>query len=182
MLALTVGWAGPARAQKRHHISLGFGYTKLLSSDLKDSGIGIDFTNAAEAMLAYRYSFTPSLDVTIDSRATVSTSDVAGVSLTLTNNYVGPGIRWNAKPSSHRLFAQGNVYYVSEQADAEANGVKVSASESSGGFGLSAGLDFRLTQLLSLPVEAYYLYGKPSDDVSGVGGQVSIAWNFGADR
>ena len=58
--------------------------------------------------------------------------------------------------------------------EAEQGGVSISSSESFGG------VDIPLTTLLSLPLEANYMYAKPSDDVSGFGFSVALAFNWGA--
>ena len=173
--------APPIQAQTRHHLSLGFGYTRLLSSDLKDSTLGVDFTNAGNGGLAYRYSITPMVDLTIDSDATVSMDTVLGVDLTLRNSYFGPGVRWYPTAASPRPFLQGNVFLVEEKAEAERGGAKISNSKSGGGFGLAGGVDLKASRLISIPLTVQYLYGKPADDVSGLGFNVAIAFNFGGN-
>jgi hypothetical protein len=186
--ALALGLPGAVCAESRHHIAIQLGYTKLTSDQLKDASLGVDFTNAFSGTLQYRYSLTPQFDGTIDSRATVSTSTATdpfsgqSLDLTLTNNYFGPGVRWNLSPQAPHPFLQANFYLVSENFEADVNGTKVSNSDSSAGFGVSGGVDFPISKLLSIPVEVHYLYGKPADDVSGVGLQVGLAWNFGAER
>lgn len=170
----------PAFADRRHHITLGVGYAKLLSDDLKDESLGIDFSNAGCGVIAYRYTVGPNLDITVDTRATASWEEVAGVDLFLTNSFFGPGVRWYRPSGSAQVYLQGNVFYVNEEAQAEQGGVKVSASDSSAGFGLMGGVDFRVTDLLSMPLEVSYLYGKPGDDVSGLGVTVGVTFNFGA--
>jgi hypothetical protein len=170
----------PAHAQ-RHHISLGLGYTKHLSDDLKDASIGMDFTNAGNGGLGYRYSVNKKVDVTIDSDATVSMDTTNGVDLTLTNSFFGPGVRYNLSESGVRPFLQANLYWVSESIEAEQGGVTVSSSESGAGFGLAGGVDISASRLISFPVKVHYLYGQPADDVSGIGFNVAIAFNFGTD-
>lgn len=64
--------------------------------------------------------------------------------------------------------------------EAEQGGVSISSSESGTGFGIFGGVDIPLTTLLSLPLEANYMYAKPSDDVSGFGFSVALAFNWGA--
>ena len=177
--ACSVAMTASADAQTRHHISIGIGYSKLLSDDLKDESLSVDFTNAAHAGLAYRYSLNPQVDLTIDSQATVSTDNVAGVDLTLTNSFFGPGVRYNMASDSPRPFLQANVFYVSETAEAEQGGVRISGSDSGAGFGLTGGIDIRMTPLLSLPITVHYLEGKPADDVSGIGFNIALAFNFG---
>jgi hypothetical protein len=170
-------WApGAASAQTRHHIWFGLGYSNLPSDDLKDETIGVDFSNAANGVLAYRYTLNPQFDITVDSRGTVSTDKVQGVDLTLMGSFFGPGVRWH--PGSN-LYVQANFFAVSEHVEAEQNGVKISGSDSGTGFGLSGGLDIPMTPLLSLPIELNYNYGKPGDDISGLGGTIGLAFNFG---
>ena len=163
----------------RHHIVLDLGYTKLLSHDLKDDVLGIDFTNAANATLEYRLSLTPMVDLAIDSRATASTDNTGGVDVTLTNSYFGPGVRMNGS-GSIRPYGQANFYLVSEHVELKQGGVTISGDESGVGFGLAGGIDIPLSGLLSLPLELHYLNAKPQDDVSGVGFSVGLEFNFGA--
>ncbi len=167
-----------AIADTRHHITLGLGYSKLPSNDLKDETIGIDFSNAGNGVLSYRYSLNSAWDLCLDSRGTVSTDSQAGVDLTLLNSFFGPGVRWNA-PGTMRFFGQASAFLVSENAEAEQGGVKVSSSKSGGGFGVFGGLDFTVSKLLSIPVELGYIYAKPADDVSGFGATVGLSFNFG---
>ena len=63
----------------RHHLGLALGYQKLLSDDLKDESANLDFTNAGFGAIGYRLSLLPNLDLTLDSRATVSFETVRGV-------------------------------------------------------------------------------------------------------
>ena len=177
--ALSAVLIAPAHAQTRHHISFGLGYAKLLSNDMKDEFTGIDFTNAAHAGLAYRYSLTPEIDLSFDSQATASQDEFAGVKLTLTNSFVGPGVRLYATMASPRPFVQANVFFVREKAEAEHNGVKVTGSETGAGFGITGGIDIQMSPLLSLPLTVHYLNAKPADDVSGLGFNVALAFNFG---
>ena len=169
---------GSAIADTRHHITLGLGYSKLPSDDLKDDTIGIDFTNAGNGVLSYRYSLNSGWDLCLDSRGTISTDSQSGVDLTLMNSYFGPGVRWNA-PGAARFFGQASFFFVSESAEAEQGGIRISSSDSGTGFGLFGGLDFPVSRLLSIPVELGYIYAKPADDVSGFGATVGLSFNFG---
>ena len=78
-----------------------------------------------------------------------------------------------------RPFIQANIFLVNEKAEVEQGGFKVSGSDSGAGFGISAGVDIPASKLLSIPIEADYMYGKPSDDVSGIGVNVGLTFNFG---
>jgi len=182
-VSLCLGWlllpAVSSSAETRHHIWFGLGYTKLLSNDVKDDALGIDFSNAANGVLAYRYTLNQAFDLTLDSRGTASTDKVGGVDLNLLNSFFGPGLRWHPATGGARLYAQANFFFISESVEAEQGGVKVSGSESGTGFGLSGGVDIPMTPLLSLPIEVNYNYGKPADDVSGFGATIGLSFNFG---
>jgi len=169
-----------SHADTRHHITFGLGYTKLLSDDLKDETLGIDFTNAFNGLLTYRYSLNSSIDLCLDSRGMISTDTALGVDLTMTNSYFGPGVRWNMAGMGPRLFLQGSLLFANEEFDAEQGGVKISGSDSSVGFGAIGGVDIPMSKLLSLPIELHYIYAKPADDVSGFGANVGLAFNWGA--
>ena len=169
---------GFAIADNRHHITLGLGYSKLLSDDLKDESVGVDFTNAGNGVVSYRYSVNPMWDVCLDSRGTVSMDTQAGVDLTLLNSFFGPGVRWSA-PGTARFYAQASVFYASEDFEAEQGGVKISGSDGGAGFGLFGGVDLPISRLLSIPIELNYMYAKPADDVSGLGMTVGLTFNFG---
>ena len=182
-VSMCIGWlilaSGSASAQTRHHITVGLGYSKLTSSDVKDDALGIDFSNAGNGVLAYRYTLNPNVDLTLDSRGTVSMDSSNGVDLVLLNSFFGPGVRWRPAAAS-RLYLQGTFFLSSESAEAEVSGVSVSASESGTGFGLFGGVDLPMSPLLSLPIEAHYIYSKPADDVSGFGATIGLTFNFGA--
>ncbi len=172
--------AGPAgAANKMHHLGFAFGYEKLLSNDLKDDVSGTDFTNAGYGSFQYRISLQRNLDLTFDARATVSSQTEAGVDLTLTNTYWGPGIRFVAPHEGMRPYVQANFFFVREEAEAEFGGIKITGHDNGAGFGICGGVDIRASDLLSIPIEANYMYGKPSDDVSGIGINAGLTFNFG---
>jgi hypothetical protein len=107
---------------------------------------------------------------------------VGGVDITLSTSYFGPGIRLISASEGTRPYAQANFYLVSEDLELEYSGVTISGSESGVGFGLAAGVDIRASNLISIPLEAHYLYAKPADDVSGIGLSVGLTFNFGMMR
>ena len=170
----------PSRAENhRHHLGLALGYQKLLSDDLKDETVDLDFTNAGFGAIAYRYSVLPNLDLSLDLRSTVSFQTVSDVDLTLTTSFFGPGIRLISPNEGTRPFVQANFFAVSEDIELEQGGVKISGSESDVGFGICGGVDLRASNLISIPIEVNYMYGKPADDISGVGINVGLTFNFG---
>jgi outer membrane protein with beta-barrel domain len=180
LILVGLAMAAPAHAEnKRHHIGLAFGYEKLLSNELKDDASGIDFTNAGYGSLSYRFSIQRNIDLTLDSRATVSTDNAGGIDFTLTNSYLGPGVRLISPNEGMRPYVQANFFFVREKAEGESGGVKATASESGAGFGVSGGVDIRAGNLISIPIEANYMYGKPADDISGIGINVGLTFNFG---
>lgn len=176
----------PAAAQEgsvtwnnRHHIGLVIGYAKLLSDDLKDDSSGLDWSNSAHAAATYRFSVNPNLDLAVESRATFSTQTVNGVDVNLSNTYFGPGIRVIAPQGKIKLFLQGNIYFVSEEIEFVQGNTKLSGNETDVGFGINGGIDIRLGRLLSLPVEANFLYAKPADNISAFGISAGLNFNFG---
>ncbi len=162
-----------------HHLGFALGYQKLLSSDLKDDVSGIDFTNAGFGAVGYRYSVLPNLDFCVDARATRSSQTVSGVDLTLNNQFFGPGVRIISPNEGVRPFVQANLFLVREQIETEQDGLKLSASKTSAGFGMSGGVDIRASDLISVPIEGNFKYGKPADNVSGLGINVGLTFNFG---
>jgi hypothetical protein len=68
---------------------------------------------------------------------------------------------------------------VREEVKGESGNVTVTSHDDSAGFGISGGVDIRGGNLLSIPIEVNYMYGKPSDDVSGIGVNVGLTFNFG---
>lgn len=181
-LILTTIAAGPCgAANNRHHITLALGYQKLLSEDLTRKAIGIDFTNAAFASVGYRLSLLPNVDVTVDSRSTISThGDAYNVNETLTCSFFGPGIRLIAPNEGVRPYVQANVFLVTEEGKVEAGRyLFYGGTQTGAGFGVSAGVDIRAGRLLSVPIEANYMYGAPSDDVSSLGVNIGLTFNFG---
>jgi len=185
-VAFVLALPGAASAENRkHHISLNFGYQKFLSDDLKpivDLGGGptqLDFTNAGVATLAYRFSLRPNLDLTLDARAAASMDEVGGIDVTLSNSYFGPGIRLVGQGEGARPFVQASFFLVSEEIEFEYQDVTVTADESGVGFGVFAGVDIRASNLISIPIQGEFVYAKPEDDVTGIGASVGITFNFG---
>ena len=178
-IAWLVLGSGLASAQTRHHITIGLGYSKLTSNDIKDDAFGIDFSNAGNGVFAYRYTLNPTIDLTVDTRGTASTDSQQGVDLWLLNSFFGPGVRWNPAVGGARLYLQGNFFFSNEEVEIQQGGATLSASEGGTGFGLFGGVDIPLSNLLSMPLEVNYIYAKPADDVSGVGVTIGLTFNFG---
>lgn len=169
-----------ARAENRkHHLGFALGYEKHLSDDLKDESIGLDYTDAGYGAIAYRLSVLPNLDITLDARGTTHSDNIGGVDLTLSSGFFGPGLRLIAPSEGLRPYMQANFFFVSESIEAELGGVKTSSDESGTGFGISGGVDIHASNLLSVPIEVNYMYGKPADDISGIGANIGITFNFG---
>lgn len=189
--ALALGFllAGPAHAEnKKHHLTIGLGYQKFLMDDQlpsidADPGPGVDvrtfdFSGAGAGYFAYRLSLKENLDLTFDSRAAVST--VEGSDFTLTTSCFGPGLRWISPREGIRPYAQANFFLVSEHLEMDlGNNSTLSNSDTGVGFGVSAGIDIRGGNLLSIPIEAFYVNAKPENDVSGWGIVTGLTFNFG---
>jgi outer membrane protein with beta-barrel domain len=177
-LGLTL--SGPASAEaKKHHLGLAIGYEKHLSDDLKAPAFGIDFTNAAYGAFQYRYSVKENIDLSLDFRDTIHSNDSGGIKTTLTNGYWGPGVRLISPSGGMRPYVQANFLFVREEAKVESGNVTVTAHDNGAGFGVCGGVDIRTGNLVSIPIEVNYMYGKPSDDVSGVGINAGVTFNFG---
>jgi opacity protein-like surface antigen len=164
---------------RKHHLGFALGYEKHLSDDLKDESIGLDYTDAGYGAIAYRLSVLSNLDVTLDARGTTHSDNFNGVDLTLSTGFFGPGLRLIAPNEGLRPYMQVNFFLVSESIEAEQGGTKVSSDESGSGFGISGGVDIHASNLLSLPIEVNYMYGKPADDISGIGANIGLTFNFG---
>jgi hypothetical protein len=180
LVGLGLALSGPASAATRkHHLGLALGYEKHLSDNLKDTSSGLDFTNAGYGAFQYRFSVKQNLDLTLDFRDTIHSDDSGGIKTTLTNGYWGPGIRLISPNEGMRPYVQANFLFVREEIKAESGNVTVTAHENAAGFGVCGGVDIRAGNLISIPIEANYMYGKPSDDVSGIGINAGITFNFG---
>ncbi|HMI31412.1 MAG TPA: hypothetical protein VK527_06705, partial [Candidatus Limnocylindrales bacterium] len=119
LILLGLAMAAPAHAEnKKHHLGLILGYEKLLSDDLKDDASGIDFTDAVYGALAYRFSIQRNIDLTLDWRSTVSTQTSGGIDFTLSNSFLGPGIRLISPNEGMRPYVQANFFYVGEDIQA----------------------------------------------------------------
>jgi hypothetical protein len=163
---------------KRNHITIGVGYQGYFSDDLK--GGGLDFSNSELGTLAYRLTLSPKFDLTFDAIGTTSTETDAGSDITVNVGFFGPGVRYIAPHEGVRPYVQANIFIVGEDFSVQSgNTTYNSNTESSAGFGASAGVDIRASNLLSIPVQAQYLYGKPADNLSSLGFLVGLTFNFG---
>jgi hypothetical protein len=172
--------AGPARAENRkHHLGFALGYEKHLSDDLKIESAGIDYTDAGYGAIAYRLSVLSNMDITLDARGTTHSDTIGGVDLTMSTGFFGPGIRLISPNEGLRPYMQANFFLVSESLEAEVGNTKTTTDENGAGFGISGGVDIRAGNLLSIPVEVNYMYGKPADDISGIGANIGLTFNFG---
>jgi hypothetical protein len=98
---------------------------------------------------------------------------------THTTSYFGPGVRFAGATGGVRPFVQANVYFARETVRIEFGNAGSDASENGAGFGIAGGADIRLSRLLSLPIEANYLYAKPENDASSLGMLIGLTFNFG---
>ena len=171
----------PAHSQfARHHIGLGLGYFKALSSDLRQDALGIDLTNGMLVDLNYRFSFNNVVDLAVDNRLWFSSQSIGEASLTLMTSFFGIGVRLNSPGKVLRSYIQPNLYMANEEVTGEYGGWElVSKSESTIGFGINGGVDITLSNLISIPVEACFLLAEPADNVSGFGFASGINFNFG---
>lgn len=171
---------GSARAENhRHHLGFAVGYEKHLSDDLKDVSLGIDYTDAGYGAVAYRFSVLPNMDLTLDARGTTHSDNIGGLDLTMSTGFFGPGVRLISPNEGLRPYVQANFFLVSESLQYQVGNTRTTTDEDGTGFGVSSGVDIRLSNLLSIPVEVNYMYGKPADDVSGIGGNIGLTFNFG---
>lgn len=182
-LALGFAMAPPAAAQlKKHHLTVALGYQKfLMNDDLPSIDLpgfqtgGINFNNGAAGHFAYRYSVERNMDLTFDQRLAFSDAG----QYTFSTDCFGPGLRAVAPKEGMRPYAQVNVLLVSENFEIDlGDDATINRRKSSVGFSASAGLDLRAGTIVSIPVEAFYLHGKPEHDVSGWGFTGGISFNF----
>ena len=162
----------------RHHVTLSAGYAQHLANEF-DGGL----KHCAQGQFAYRYSVTPKVDLSIDGRSVMASEDVdvSGTPGTFshTTSYFGPGARFGGTTGNVRPYMQANVFFARETVRIEVDGSGSDASESGAGFGIMGGADIRLSTLLSLPIEASFLYAKPANDTSSLGVQAGVTFNFG---
>ncbi len=167
----------------RHHISLGLlGYFKSTSGDFELPELGIDASEGTGEFLNYRYSFDQNIDLVVDVHGWMSETEFLGVKTETTVLGMGLGLRYNLGNLASRLFPyiQANVYSLTEQYRLSVGGW--SYDESSDpviGYGINGGVEVRLGKLISIPIDGYYLYGKPLDDVTGYGFSTGISFNWG---
>lgn len=166
----------------RHHISLGLlGYFKSTSGDFELPGF--DLSQGEGQYLNYRYSFDKSVDLAVDVRAWGSDEEVNGLKCEVIAGGVGIGLRYNLGSAGGRLFPyiQANVYSLTEQYKWSFSGISVSGNneDPAVGFGVNGGFEIKLGKLISIPIDANYLYGKPLDDISGYGFTGGISFNWG---
>lgn len=198
VLAILAACAAPTAAQAdapgpmRHHVTLGLGFAHHVSDDFEDSGL----TTGLQGQFAYRYSLSRSIDACLDGRSFWTSDEEAAFYLVArggggqlladpgmlriehdTSGF-GPGLRWSTGGGPVRPYVQANLYYVRETLRLELDGRGEDTTAEDVGFGLVAGADVHLSRAFSLPVEATYLYAKPELDVSALGMQAGISFNF----
>jgi hypothetical protein len=183
ILAIILVLSTPAPANAllmKNHLTISGGFQSLLSNNLQDKRLAVDSNPSGSGSFAYRFSLSRWLDLTLDACVTTLTQSDAGTDLTLTGSYYGPGIRFIAPREGARPFVQANFLIVQENIHTQTGNVTVTTTSGTAtGFGLSAGLDIRASNLISFPIEVDYMYGKPADDMSSVGLDVGLTFNFG---
>jgi len=171
----------------RHHISLGFlGYFKSTSGDFELPEYGIDGSDGVGEVINYRYSFDQNIDLAVDAHGWISEVEgsILGFPYKIETTAIGLGlgIRYNLGNAGGRIFpyVQANVYSVTETVKASVGAFsEEERSDPAIGFGANGGIEIKLGKLISIPIDAYYMYGKPSDDISGYGVTTGISFNWG---
>lgn len=167
----------------RHHIALGvLGIFQASSNDFTIPEIGFDASDGQSIFINYRYSFDCNLDFVVDSRGWVSEEDFFGATITTTVVGFGAGVRYTAGGLGGRVFPyiQASALSVGETVSGSAGVYTITAeSKQELGFAVNSGVEIRLGRLISIPIEAMYLFGKPADDVSGFGVTAGISFNWG---
>jgi outer membrane protein with beta-barrel domain len=164
----------------RHHFTLGLGYGQHTAEQFEVDNL----KSGIQGQFGYRYSVTPKLDLTFDGRSLTASDefeDTNGDTWTYSHTaaYFGPGVRYGGTTGNVRPYMQANVFFAKETVRLESGDFGSDASESGAGFGLAGGADIRLSNLLSMPIEANFLYAKPENDVSSLGIQAGLTFNFG---
>ena len=179
LLTPAVAFAAPHEPM-RNHITLGFGVARHVSDDFEDTG----HETGGVGQLSYRYSLNPGWDLCLDTRSTMTSDEVfdddlgGDIEFEHSASFFGPGARWSSGQGSVRPYLQANVFFVTETTRIEFGGLSSEVDDDGVGFGLMGGADIRLSRLLSLPLEASYLNGKPENDVSSLGMSVGLTFNF----
>jgi hypothetical protein len=182
VFAVPGGASADPPASMRHHLTLGLGFARHVSDDFEDAGL----ETGLQGQVAYRYSVSRHYDVCLEGRSFWTSDEEVftepGGTGALRNEhetlYFGPGVRWSSGDGPVRPYVQANVYYARETLRIELDGQGGDATEDGAGFGLAAGADIHLSRMFSLPVEANFLYAKPERDVSSLGMQAGITYNF----
>ncbi len=162
----------------RHHISLGLlGYFKSTSGDFESSVV--DLSQGTGQYLNYRYSFDKNIDLAVDVRTWGSEKEVYGVTGEVIAGGVGVGLRLTADNVGERIFPYIQVNAYSTTEEWKLGPFSGRSEDPEIGFGVNGGFEIKLGKLISIPIEANYLYGKPLDDISGYGFTAGLSFNWG---
>jgi hypothetical protein len=166
----------------RHHVTLGLGFAHHVSGDFEDAGL----ETGLQGQVGYRFSLNRTFDLCLDGRSFMTsdeevfgeTGGPATVKQEHETLYFGPGVRWSTGAGPVRPYLQASVFYLEETMRREHDGQGGDTTSEGGGFGLIGGADIHLSQMFTLPVEANFLYGKADLDVSSLGMQAGLTFNF----
>lgn len=168
----------------RYHLSFApLGYFSTMSpGDFKIPSLGIDCSKGPGIFLNMRNSTSPSTDIVFDLHKWGSMSENNSIKAEVDVWAFGVGGRgvMNELSSSNMYpYIQGNVYYVIEKVKASVLGQSDDADEEGFGFGANVGVELKVSPWVSIPIEVYYLYSEPADDVSGYGFYAGLTYNWG---
>lgn len=171
---------------KKYHIGIQGGYFKAVSEDLKSDVT--DLTNAGFGSFNFRYSLKSSIDLVLDAKSWFSgdSGDInfGGIyfetfELETRNLFLGFGVRGSITHLIVKPFIQGNIYFV--------KGVVRGFGKEDYtdiGFGMSGGVEVKITKLISVPLEVTFLTASSGEgklkkgDLSGVGISTGVNFNF----
>lgn len=171
----------PEQELRAHHIGIKMGLLNP-STDvvrLGDPNLAVE-GNTFMWVFNYRYSLSAFVDLSGDIRSwggPWTTPDSQHFRLGVYS--MGPGVRlYGLKRTMDRRimpYLQGNIYFVQEELTVSERRI-----DNGIGFGLSGGVDLRVSRLVSIPIEATYVgtSGDDAADLSGFGLSVGVSFSF----
>lgn len=167
----------------RDHVTIGGGVQKFTSEPFGSDGLD----QGPFGHFAFRHSLRKGLDFALEFRATWASEDIGydptfpfGATVTANTVWAGGCVRLSSKRDGPRPYGQLGVYFLSEHLNKKGQQGELPEKNLGAGLGAQAGVEFPLSDLLSVPIEVGVLAGKTESSMTCVHANVGLTFNFGS--
>ena len=165
---------------RRHHVSAGLlGYFRAMSDDFRR--LGADASEGQGYFLGYRHSFAGQFDLGLDLHGWSSEFRWQESDYMLRVDGIGTGIRYRFAGADSKLqpYIQANILSIGEHlTTVRSNTEDTKVYRRDYGFCLNGGLEIRLSKSVNVQLDLMLVYGRPAENITGIGITTGLGFDF----